>query len=120
MLLLSLQDFSYNDWSQYCLAHLFTYYEFPNSTLGFAYVASKSTGNEGGICSSRKCVCVWHGYKLTTISFQADDKYPLQVPVPVMLDCLHLLICLENNCYNLRLSTYSLMVSIKYRCNDKL
>ncbi|XP_065897956.1 disintegrin and metalloproteinase domain-containing protein 17-like isoform X2 [Dysidea avara] len=47
-----LKDFSYNDWSEYCLAHLFTYYEFPHDTLGFAYVASKSTGNLGGICSS--------------------------------------------------------------------
>ena len=39
------------DWSSYCLAHLFTYQAFENSVLGLAYVASPLTYTLGGICS---------------------------------------------------------------------
>jgi len=39
------------DWTSYCLAHLFTYQEFQNSVLGLAYVASPLKSTLGGICS---------------------------------------------------------------------
>jgi len=49
-----LQLFGKNeDWSAYCLAHLFTYQAFENSVLGLAYVASPLNYALGGICSRR-------------------------------------------------------------------
>lgn len=43
--------FGYDDWSSYCLAHLFTYQSFQNSVLGLAYVSSPLSYTLGGICS---------------------------------------------------------------------
>ncbi len=46
-----LQLFSRDDWSDYCLSHLFTYAGFDNSVLGLAYVSSPLSYTLGGICS---------------------------------------------------------------------
>ena len=46
-----LGNFAYGKWSGYCLAHLFTGYDFDNGMLGLAYIASASTLGVGGICS---------------------------------------------------------------------
>lgn len=43
--------FGEEDWSAYCLAHLFTYVGFENNVLGLAYVSSPLAGTQGGICS---------------------------------------------------------------------
>ncbi|RMZ96592.1 adam 17-like protease, partial [Brachionus plicatilis] len=43
--------FGKEDWSNYCLAHLFTYQNFENSVLGLAYVSSPLPYSIGGICS---------------------------------------------------------------------
>lgn len=40
------------DWSAYCLAHLFTFQSFHNSVLGLAYVSSPLPYTLGGICSA--------------------------------------------------------------------
>jgi len=45
-----LETFSGFDWSEYCLAHLLTNYDFDNGLLGLAYVGSTSA--PGGICQS--------------------------------------------------------------------
>ena len=37
-----------------CLAHLFTYQDFDEGTLGLAYVAPAKTGVPGGLCSESK------------------------------------------------------------------
>lgn len=42
------------DYTEYCLAHLFTAYAFSNGVLGLAYIASSSRNTYGGICSSCK------------------------------------------------------------------
>lgn len=42
---------------------------------------------------------------------QTEEQYLLQEFAPVTSDYHHLLTCLEDNYYNLRLSTYLLMVS---------
>lgn len=39
--------------SQVCLAHLFTYQDFDEGTLGLAYVAPAKTGVPGGLCSEK-------------------------------------------------------------------
>lgn len=52
-----LQEFSYNDWRPYCLAHLFTNQEFESNELGLAYVASSSPSLQGGICSRCQFAC---------------------------------------------------------------
>ncbi|KAJ3607222.1 hypothetical protein NHX12_026735 [Muraenolepis orangiensis] len=39
--------------SQVCLAHLFTYQDFDEGTLGLAYVAPSRTGVPGGLCSEQ-------------------------------------------------------------------
>jgi hypothetical protein len=49
-----LKLFSQENWSKYCLAHLFTYQSFENSVLGLAYVASPLKYTIGGICSQLK------------------------------------------------------------------
>ena len=41
--------------SQVCLAHLFTYQDFDEGTLGLAYVAPSRHGIPGGLCSESKC-----------------------------------------------------------------
>ena len=48
------QLFSLEDWSEFCLAHLFTYQDFAGGTIGLAYVASQRRDTVGGICSRRK------------------------------------------------------------------
>ena len=40
-----------NDWTGYCLAHLFTYQAFSGDVLGLAYVAENKLYVLGGICS---------------------------------------------------------------------
>lgn len=49
---LSPQAFATSDWSDVCLAHLFTYQQFTDGRLGLAYIASTST--TGGICSTNR------------------------------------------------------------------
>ena len=44
--------FGDEDWSSYCLAHLFTYETFDNGVLGLAYVSSPLVYAIGGICSA--------------------------------------------------------------------
>lgn len=46
-----LELFGEENWSQYCLAHLFTFTSFENSVLGLAYVSSPNQNLRGGICS---------------------------------------------------------------------
>jgi len=46
-----LTSFAYGDWEDYCLAHLFTNYDFDSGVLGLAYVASSSTSSVGGVCT---------------------------------------------------------------------
>ena len=47
-----LKNFAYGDWTtKYCLAHLFTSYDFSGGVLGLAYVASPSSSRVGGICT---------------------------------------------------------------------
>ena len=53
---LSPQAFAVSDWSDVCLAHLFTYQQFTDGRLGLAYIASTSTA--GGICSTTR---KWRG-----------------------------------------------------------
>ena len=48
------QAFSEADWSDVCLAHLFTTDRFDDGRLGVAYVASRELDDTGGICSPRK------------------------------------------------------------------
>ena len=43
--------FGFNDWTEYCLAHLFTYQSFEGSVLGLAYVGTNENHLLGGICS---------------------------------------------------------------------
>ncbi len=45
--------FGEDDWSPYCLAHLFTYQTFDHSVLGLAYVSSPLFNTIGGICSRK-------------------------------------------------------------------
>jgi hypothetical protein len=45
-----LRLFSHNDWSRYCLAHLFAFEDFTDGLVGVAYPAS-AEGFPGGICT---------------------------------------------------------------------
>ena len=45
-----LRLFSHADWSQFCLAHLFTYQQFTDGLVGVAYPAS-ADNFPGGICT---------------------------------------------------------------------
>ncbi|XP_046854378.1 ADAM 17-like protease [Xenia sp. Carnegie-2017] len=47
-----LLQFSREDWSDYCLAHLFTYQDFRDGVIGLAYVAHADRNSRGGICSA--------------------------------------------------------------------
>nr|XP_022328505.1 ADAM 17-like protease isoform X1 [Crassostrea virginica]XP_022328507.1 ADAM 17-like protease isoform X3 [Crassostrea virginica] len=40
-----------NEWSSYCLAHLFTHQPFDNNVLGLAYIAGSRASDIGGLCS---------------------------------------------------------------------
>lgn len=47
-----LKNFAYGEWRpDYCLAHLFTNYDFDGGVLGLAYVASASKSRVGGVCT---------------------------------------------------------------------
>ena len=46
-----LKEFSKNDWSEYCLAHLFTSESFSDGVLGLGWIAKDAAGSAGGICS---------------------------------------------------------------------
>ena len=47
-----LKNFAFGSWRpDYCLAHLFTNYDFDGGVLGLAYVASPSQSRVGGICT---------------------------------------------------------------------
>ena len=48
-----LELFGEEDWTAYCLAHLFTFQAFENSVLGLAYVSSPLAYSLGGVCSPR-------------------------------------------------------------------
>ena len=48
-----LDQLSYGNWDDVCLAHLFTYREFNSGVVGLAYVAYQNS-SYGGICSSPK------------------------------------------------------------------
>lgn len=55
--LFSLQQFSTDiadNASTVCLAHLFTYQDFDEGTLGLAYVAPSKAQAMGGLCPKRK------------------------------------------------------------------
>lgn len=43
--------------STVCLAHLFTYQDFDEGTLGLAYVAPSKPHALGGLCPKRECSC---------------------------------------------------------------
>lgn len=43
--------FGNEDWTPYCLAHLFTFQNFDGNVLGLAYVSSPHSYGIGGICS---------------------------------------------------------------------
>lgn len=43
-----------NEWSSYCLAHLFTHQPFDNNVLGLAYIAGSRATDIGGLCSPCK------------------------------------------------------------------
>lgn len=47
--------------SNVCLAHLFTYQDFDEGTLGLAYVAPSKPDIAGGLCSKGTAahVCTW-------------------------------------------------------------
>ena len=48
-----LKYLSFESWQpDYCLAHLFTDYEFKGGVLGLAYVGKASVGGYGGVCSA--------------------------------------------------------------------
>jgi len=49
-----LQSFGKENWSSYCLAHLFTYQPFDGGVQGLAWVASPKSNEVGGICSPGK------------------------------------------------------------------
>ena len=50
-----LQAFSsHSEWSDYCLAHLFTYLAFSDGVLGLGWIASSASNQAGGICSPCK------------------------------------------------------------------
>lgn len=44
-------DYSEEKWSDYCLAHLYTNWDFSAGVLGLAYVSSPISNKVGGICS---------------------------------------------------------------------
>ena len=46
-----LRSFSHNDFSEFCLAHLFTFEEFTDNLVGVAYPASSRLDTPGGICT---------------------------------------------------------------------
>ncbi|KAL5255547.1 hypothetical protein ACHWQZ_G010947 [Mnemiopsis leidyi] len=46
-----LTNFAYGNWGDYCLAHLFTNYDFDSGVLGLAFIASSSTSSVGGVCT---------------------------------------------------------------------
>lgn len=46
-----LDNFAYGDWGDYCLAHLFTNYDFSEGVLGLAFIAGSSTVSVGGVCT---------------------------------------------------------------------
>ena len=51
LILFYFQAFSNGYWRDFCLAHLFTYQDFPNGVIGVAYVGSPRLIGLGGICS---------------------------------------------------------------------
>ncbi len=61
--------------SQVCLAHLFTYQDFDEGTLGLAYVAPSKQGFPGGLCSESECQIlpipyyVWINYIFTIFGY---------------------------------------------------
>jgi disintegrin and metalloproteinase domain-containing protein 17 len=46
-----LSAFNFGPWEGYCLAHLFTFVNFPSGLLGLANIASSFRSQTGGICS---------------------------------------------------------------------
>uniref|UniRef100_A0A8C7JA09 ADAM metallopeptidase domain 17 n=1 Tax=Oncorhynchus kisutch TaxID=8019 RepID=A0A8C7JA09_ONCKI len=52
--------------SKVCLAHLFTYQDFDEGTLGLAYVAPSRQGIPGGLCSESKVAAIYLNTGLTS------------------------------------------------------
>ena len=46
-----LDNFAYGDWGNYCLAHLFTNYDFDQGVLGLAFIAGSSTASVRRVCT---------------------------------------------------------------------
>ncbi|KAK7506680.1 hypothetical protein BaRGS_00002155 [Batillaria attramentaria] len=44
------------EFTEFCVAHLFTHQAFPNNVLGLAYIASPSEGSAGGMCSPTRSI----------------------------------------------------------------
>lgn len=54
---LTFQAFDRGDYTDFCLAHLFTHQRFSSGTLGLAYIGTDREGALGGICSPRESFC---------------------------------------------------------------
>lgn len=113
ILVSTLQEFSYNDWRPYCLAHLFTNQNFESNQLGLAYVASSSPSLQGGICSRCWYSCKTCGFTVCVVSLQTALSYlvvNLRGEALLTWGSPHLLTSTAVNYYSLKLNTYSLMV----------
>ena len=55
-------------WEQYCLVHLFTYRQWTNGTLGYAYTAVPQDGDPRGVCSKEYYVMGQKRYLNTALS----------------------------------------------------
>ena len=116
-----LQEFSYNDWRPYCLAHLFTNQNFDSNELGLAYVASSSPALQGGICSRCQCPCKVYRLSVCSISLQTALNclvVTLHGGALLMWGFPLLLASMAVNYCSLKLNTYSLMVM--YICLNSL
>ncbi|CAB4032846.1 ADAM 17-like protease, partial [Paramuricea clavata] len=60
-----LEQFSRQDWQEFCLAHLFTYQDFADGVIGLAYVAHPDENSRGGICSQEDRG-MWHNTGLSS------------------------------------------------------
>lgn len=55
--------------SSVCLAHLFTYQDFDEGTLGLAYVAPSKPQALGGLCPKRKITFSLFAWRIFLMSF---------------------------------------------------
>ncbi len=76
----------FGEFSQFCLAHLFTDRQFPNGLLGLANIASPSPDQTGGICSEGVC---WEGCHSThpELSLLAEFRdFSFSPPRPIIFN----------------------------------